>query len=96
MLFYIIPPSLLRRGLLHWLGPRANLLFRLHPSRCLQVLVSDVTEICFRGGKGYLAVHLDEYGKLIWGWCLFGQLDGGLVLDSFHNAVRKILKNRMR
>jgi len=35
------PARSVLRGLLHWLGCRANLLFRLHPSRCLQVLVSE-------------------------------------------------------
>ena len=76
--------------LLDWLGRRANLLFRLQPSGCLQVLVSDVTQIVYRGGKAYLAVHLDEFGKMIWGWRLSASASVSLVLDSFHRAMRKI------
>jgi transposase InsO family protein len=49
------------------------------------VLVSDVTEIRYRGGKGYLAVHLDEFGRR-----LAASASVSLVLDSFHRAVRRI------
>jgi len=76
--------------LLDWLGRRANLLFRLKPSRCLQVLVSYITEIRYRAGKAYLAVHLDEIGKLVWGWRLAAAANVSLVLDCFHRAVRRI------
>ena len=78
------------RRVLDYLGRRANLLFRLQSSRCLQVVVSDVTEILYRGGKAYLAVHLDEFGKMIWAWRLSASASVSLVLDSFHRAIRKI------
>jgi len=55
------------RRLLDYLGRRANLLFRTQSPRCLRVVVSDVTEILYRVGNAYLAVHLDEFGKMIWG-----------------------------
>jgi putative transposase len=78
------------RRLLDYLGRRANLLFRIKSSRCLQILVSDVTEILYRGGKAYLAVHLDEFGKLIMGWQLSVSANVRLVLDSFQRAMRKL------
>lgn len=78
------------RRVLDYLGRRANLLFRIQSSRCLQVVVSDVTEILYRGGKAYLAVHLDEFGKMILGWRLSASASVSLVLDSFHRASQKI------
>jgi putative transposase len=78
------------RRVLDYLGRRGNLLFRLQSSRCLQVVVSDVTEILYHGGKAYLAVHLDEFGKMIWGWRLSASASVALVLDSFHRASQKI------
>jgi putative transposase len=87
----IRPPSRsVVRRLLDYLGRRANLLFRLQSSRCLQVLVSDVTEILYCGGKAYLAVHLDEFGKMIWRWRRSASSSVSLVLDSFHRAIQKI------
>jgi hypothetical protein len=53
--------------LLEFLGRRANLLFRFKASSCLEVVVSDVTELIYRPGKAYLAVHLDQFGKLVLG-----------------------------
>jgi len=62
----------------------------MQPSRCLQVLAYDVTEIHYRGAKAYLAVHLDVYGKLIWGWCLGTTAGIPLVVESFQRAARRI------
>jgi len=78
------------RRVLDWLGGRANLLSRMQPSGCLQVLASDITEIPYSGAKAYLAVHLDVYGKLIWGWSLALSPDISLVLESFQRAARRI------
>lgn len=78
------------RRVLDWLGARANLLSRRQPSGCLQVLASDITEILYRGAKAYLAVHLDVYGKLIWGWSLALSPGIPLVVESFQRAARTI------
>jgi transposase InsO family protein len=78
------------RRVLDWLGGRANLLSRLQPSRCLQVLASDITEILYRGGKAYLAVHLDVQGKLIWGWSLATSPGISLVVECFRRAAKAI------
>lgn len=76
--------------LLEFLGKRANLLFRFKASRCLEVVVSDVTELTCRAGKAYLAVHLDQFGKLVLGWSLSIHPDVRLVLRSLHNALKRI------
>ena len=78
------------RSLVRGLGRRANLLLRVVPCRCLQVVLSEVTEICYAAGKAYLAVHMDEYGKLVLGWCLSARANVELVLDSFSAAITRL------
>ena len=76
--------------LLEFLGRRANLLFRFKVSGCLEVVVSEVTEIIYRAGKAYLAVHLDQFGKLVLGWSLSIHPDVSLVMRSLNNALKRI------
>jgi len=78
------------RRVLDWLGGRANLLSRVQLSRCLQALASDITEIHYGGAQAYLAVHLDVYGKLIWGWSLAKSPGIALISESFQRASRAI------
>jgi putative transposase len=81
---------------LDFLQSRANLLRQLERkggiNRCFQIVVSDITQISFKGGKAYLCVHLDYFGKAVYGWSL--SLDPGqnLVLDSFKKAKGKLKK----
>lgn len=79
---------------LDFLQIRANLLRRLIIKKvinhCFQVIVSDITEIPFKGGKAYLAVHLDYFGKLVLGWKLSLSPDRMLVIASFKMAIKTI------
>ena len=54
------------------------------------LLAAVVTQILYRGGRASLAVHLDEFAKMIWGWHLSASASVSLVLDSFHRAMQKI------
>jgi len=76
--------------LLDFLGRRANLLFRVKAHGCLQVIVSDVTEIVCHAGKAYLAVHLDQFGKLVLGWSLSVHPDVSLVMRSLKAAFERV------
>ena len=82
--------------ILDFLELRANLLWRLVRedmlNRCFQVVVSDVTELFYQGRKAYLCVHLDIFGKMIYGWHLSQCPDGLFVVQSFKRAVKTIRK----
>jgi len=81
---------------LDFLQSRANLLRQREKQRkitgCFQAVVSDITRIVFKGGKAYLCVHLDYYGKVVYGWSLSLNPDQNLVLDSFKKAKDKLKK----
>ena len=71
--------------ILDFLQIRANLVWRLTKqkiiTRCLQVIVSDVTELYYSGKKAYLCVHMDIYGKMIFdGWHLLTVPNSELVV----------------
>jgi putative transposase len=78
--------------ILDFLELRANLLWRLVKDnlidRCFQVIVSDVTELLYQGGKAYLCVHLDVFGKMVYGWHLSKNPDSMIVVQSFKKAVK--------
>lgn len=80
--------------ILDFLELRANLLWRLAKDNlvnsCFQVVVSDVTELMYQGGKTYLCVHLDIFGKMIYGWRLSKSPDSMLVVQSFRKATATI------
>ena len=59
---------------------------------CFQVIVSDITQISFKGGKAYLCVHLDYFGKLVYGWSLSPNPGQELVISSFKKAKDKLKK----
>jgi putative transposase len=73
---------------------RANLLWRLKRdnmlTRCFQVVVSDATGLLYQGKKAYLCVHLDIFGKMIYGWHLSRCPDSLFVVQSFNRAVKTI------
>lgn len=80
--------------ILNFLEKRANLLWQLIKDdlikSCFQVVLSDITELYYKGGKAYLCVHLDIFGKMIYGWHLSKNPDSSIVLQSFTKAVKKI------
>jgi len=85
-------------NILDFLELRANLLWQLMKKdmidRSFQVVVSDVTELPYQGGKAYLCVHLDIFGKMLYGWELSRHPDSALVVESFKMActtIRKLL-----
>jgi len=79
-------------NILDFLEKRANLLWRRirenKITQCFQVIISDVTEIYYSGNKAYLSVHMDYFGKLIYGWKLKKSPDKELVIGSFKMAIR--------
>jgi putative transposase len=81
---------------LNYLEMRSNLLRTLISlnmlAKCLQVIVSDVTEIHFSGIKAYLCVHMDFVGKAILGWELSLHPDKNLVITSYKNAIARLKK----
>ncbi len=80
--------------ILDYLQLRANLVWFLSKSglikNCFQVIVSDTTELLYRGAKAYLCVHLDIFGKMIYGYKLSMKPDSQMLLHSFRNAVKTI------
>lgn len=77
-----------------FLQMRANLLWSMLREgsivRCFQVVVSDVTEIRYKSGKAYLCVHMDHFGKMVYGWHLSKSAGRQNVLMSFKMAAAKI------
>ena len=84
------PSKSMVRKILNFLGKRANLLFRVKTGSIFKVIVSDITEIIYRGGKAYLSVHLDIFGKMVYGWEVSLHPDSFLVRESFKKANRKL------
>lgn len=80
--------------ILDFLELRANLLWRLAKenliNRCFQVVVSDVTELIYTNGKAYLSVHMDIFGKMVYGWHLSQSPDSAIVIESFKKAIKTI------
>lgn len=80
--------------ILDFLQIRANLVWKLAKekmiTRCFQVIVSDVTELYYREGKAYLCVHLDIFGKMVYGWHLMKSPNSEIVVCSFRKAVKAI------
>lgn len=83
-------------AILNFLQKRANVLYRLIRENkitgCAKVIVSDVTEIHFSGKKAYLSVHMDFFGKMIYGYCLSLSADVSGVLTSLKMAVKTLKK----
>jgi len=83
--------------ILDFLELRANLLWQMDKrgmlTRPFQLVVSDITEVRYQGMKAYLCVHLDIFGKMVYGWQLSKSPDSAIVVASFMKAVQTI--NRM-
>ena len=84
------PSRSMVRKILKFLDRRANLLFSVKPVNIFKVIVSDITEILYRGGKAYLAVHLDIFGKMVYGWEASLHPDTFLVRESFKKAIKVV------
>ncbi len=80
--------------ILAFLESRANLLKKMERkgkiNASFKAIVSDITEITFKGGKAYLCVHLDYFGKMVYGWSLSQNPDSKLVINSFKKAVLRL------
>ena len=79
---------------LDFLQSRANLLRKAEAEgkidSCFKAIVSDITEINFKAGKAYLCVHLDYFGKMVYGWELGLNPNRHLVISSFRKTIRKL------
>lgn len=69
------------------LADKANLVRQIQITGCFQVLVTDMTQLRYQAGIAYLSVHLDWYGKLVYGWALSGHPDTTLALASLQPAL---------
>ena len=85
---------------LEFLQSRANLLRRAETkgriNACFKAIVSDITEIPFKAGKAYLCVHLDYFGKMVYGWSLSLSPNKSLVTSSFKKAVKRLKRFDIR
>jgi len=84
------------KRILDYLKSRANLLREAVVSSCFQAVVSDITEIVYKGGRAYLCVHLDHFGKMVYGWHLQLSPDSNLVIKSFKQARAKLMRLGIR
>lgn len=82
------------KKVLEFLGSRANLLRKAiskgEIDKCFKAVVSDITEIPFKAGKAYLAVHMDYFGKMVYGSSLSLNPNRKLVISSFKKAVKRL------
>jgi putative transposase len=74
------------------LGDKANLVRHRPVTACFQVLVSDMSQLPFQAGIAYLCVHLDWFGKLVYGWELSLHPDTSLALASLRAAFVELTK----
>ena len=72
------------------LGDKANLVRQIQITACFQVLVTDMTQLRYQVGIAYLSVHLDWYGKLVYGWALSLHPDTALALASLEPALTEL------
>lgn len=79
--------------LLKTIGPSVNLIRLIANPQPFQVLVSDMTEIIYQGGKAYLAVFLDLVSKRIVGHAVSEHPDVKLILAAYSRA-KVDLQNR--
>lgn len=70
------------------LSTRANLLIRTTLTTPGQALTSDITELLYKGGKAYFAVHKDAYGQMVYGWSLGLTMETSLVMQSLNMATK--------
>lgn len=81
--------------ILAFLQSRANLLRKAKVTGCFQAIVSDITAIKYQGGIAYLCVHLDYFGKMVYGFKLSVNPNSDLVIDSLKKA-KHTLKRKFK
>lgn len=76
------------------LSDRTNLLIRTSITSPFQALTSDISEIFYNHGKnkGYLAIHKDVFGQMVYGWKIGQTMESKLVINSFEKAKKSIKK----
>jgi len=78
------------KKVLDFLQRRSNLLRKATIDGYFKAIVSDITQIRYQAGIAYFCVHLDYFGKIIYGWELSLSPDRVLVRSSFRKAKRKL------
>jgi len=78
------------KKVLYFLQRRSNLLRKAAIDGCFKAIVSDITQIPYQAGIAYFCVHLDYFGKMVYGWELSLSPDRVLVRSSFRKAKRKL------
>ena len=81
---------------LEYLQSRANLLRKAIINSCFQAIVSDLTMIYAKFGQAYLFVHMDIYGKMIYGWNLSQSPDNQSLIFSLKQTIRKLKKFKIK
>lgn len=74
------------------LSDKVNLLIRTKITEPLQAITSDITEIIYKNGKGYLCVHKDVFGQMVYGFQTSQTMSAELVKSSFRQANKTIKK----
>lgn len=90
------PKKTFIQKVLEYLQTRANLLRKAIINNCFQAIVSDLTVIKTRFGLSYLFVHLDIYGKMIYGWNLSQSPEAKSLILSLKQAINKLKKFKIR
>jgi len=75
---------------LDFLQSRSNLLRKVAIDGRFRAVVSDITQIPYQAGIAYLCVHLDYFGKMVYGWEVSLSPDSLLVRSSFRKAKSKL------
>jgi len=82
--------------ILDYLQSRANLLRKAKITNCFQAIVSDMTIIKSKFGQAYLFVHMDIYGKIIYGWNLSQSPNTENLILSLKQTIRKLKKFKIK
>lgn len=86
-------PSMIQK-LLIWLGGKTNILAKTKINRPLQAISSDITRLYYNQGESYcyLCVHKDVYGQIVYGFQVSQNMEVSIVLQSFRQSIKSILK----
>jgi putative transposase len=84
------PKKTFVQKVLDFLQSRANLLRKVVITGLFQAIVSDLTRIEFKNGVAWLCVHMDIYGKMVYGWNLSQSPNTDCILESFRKTRQKL------
>lgn len=84
-------------NILKFLDWRANLLIN-NPNRedVFKFILTDFTQIKFKGGIAYLCVHMDYSGKYVYGYSISLKPDTQMVIRSIKMAISTLKKFGMK